>query len=54
MAALGIILLCFGFVCFCLAAALKTVDKVQLIAIGLAFVTAATIFGGVTHILAPH
>jgi hypothetical protein len=51
MANVGLVLLVFGFVCFFMAA-LKLGEpyRIKLIAAGLAFVTAAEIFGGLSNI----
>jgi len=46
---LGLVLLIFGFVCFVMAAWFEAHWQ-KLVAVGLAFVTAATIFGGVAAI----
>jgi len=43
---LGLVLYVFGFVFFCIAAWQDSVDRAKFISIGLAFCTAATIFGG--------
>jgi hypothetical protein len=51
MANLGLVLLVFGFVCFFMASIkLGEPYQVKLIAAGLAFVTAAEIFGGLSNI----
>lgn len=51
MANLGLVLLVFGFVCFFLGS-IKIGDpyRMKLIAAGLAFVTGAEIFGGLSNI----
>lgn len=44
---LGLILLVFSFVCFCVSAFWVEAQRVKLIAVGLAFLSAAFIFGNV-------
>lgn len=51
---IGLVLLIFGFVFFCIAAWRDTPDRAKLIALGLACVTAAEIFGGVGRVLGGH